>query len=65
MKFLLALTLLISGVAKATPSEQNIEGAAFLMLFCPACMIPGALEEEEEKQETEEKVEESEIKSPQ
>jgi len=67
MKILIVTLMLISGAVQAAPSEQNIEGAAFLMLFCPVCMVPEAIREREEKiaKEEENKEPTSEVKSDQ
>lgn len=67
MKILIVTLMLISGAVHAAPNEQNIEGAAFLMLFCPVCMVPEAIREKEEKIAKEEPLEEAseETKSPQ
>ena len=67
MKILIVTLMLVSGAVKAAPNEQNIEGAAFLMLFCPVCMVPEAIREKEEKIAKEEHLEEAseETKSPQ
>ena len=37
----------------AQANEQNIEGSAYLMLFCPVCMIPEALREKDDLSEEE------------